>query len=449
MLVLVSLRRPGWSAGPWGLAVGLGLLVSLGAAAEIRRVKQPEIVPLSLPGIAPTTPILLLEIPGLSPTDFDETVARGLSPGLERLSREGRRISLVAGPLADGIALHASLMTGQSVAEHGLFGAVRYRALGDRRSFAVLPRGLFLRPLLETVLWGRIPVGHEALRAPALPQIAEGLALPSAFIGDPLHWEARPPSQLRIAAESLQPGARVDVGDGGAPLSCADPGDVASWLFDTRIEVEENVPRLARLSREALSRDLCALELGRRVLATGRFPIVAVRLGGHYDIAYEFAGYREGRRARGVSEAESAAFGRVLMRYHRELAPGISALLEASPEPRLVALVSPHGIKSRHELRRLAGALWGRSMPTGTQPGPPRGLLLLAGPPIREGGRVPGVLRLERVLSTLFAAAGLPVAEDMAEPEFELVPGVPEPPRLRSFAANEAQDRMWPPRGGR
>ena len=138
-----------------------------------------------------------------------------------------------------------------------------------------------------------------------------------------------------------------------------------------------------------------------------------VRLGGHYRVAYHFAGWRADRPARGVADREIRAYGLVLARYVRELDPELGTLFEAAGVDALIALASPHGIRAREDAERLLAELIGRTAPTGTHAGPPPGVLVLAGPGVRQGERIARPMRLESLLPTTLWALGLPVAADM------------------------------------
>jgi hypothetical protein len=410
-MILVEARRPAAIGPPVVVALAVAVLVALAAAAVLRRVKTPPPVPIDAPGFRPARAALIVEVPGLDPADFDLYVERGNAEAFEELLARGSRAGVRPGVLADPLALHATLITGQPPREHGVLGSVRYQPSGSRRSFGILPRGLFLRPLLRTPLWRRVPVDHRAVSTVALPQIARSLGLSEASIGDPLDWPALGPGSLSIPAAALaQDGSYVVDGE---VVSCLAPVGVDERFFDPPASELPVTPRLAQLVTDALAEDACALRLAAAAVHSGNWPLVHVRLEGHYRVAYMFAGWRDDRPARGVSDREIKAFGRTLTRYVRELAPLFGELWAAADGDGLVALVSPHGIAPRQDFERLVSELFGATVATGTHAGPPSGFLVIAGPGVRGGGEHIGTVALTSILPTVLWAQALPAAEDM------------------------------------
>ncbi len=422
MLALLLARRPSLWPTPWIVAVSLGLLVALGVAAELRRVRPERPRPLVLGAFPPARGVLLVEIPGLSREDLDEGVRLGSLPGLASVLERGTLLPVAGGPVPDTVALHATLVTGKGPREHGILGSVRYRPVFGRRSFAILPRGLFLRRLLGTPLWEKVPVDWRSLTAVALPEIARGIGVPLAIVGDPLAWpSSEDATRVSWTDRRLAPGGLVPMPGKIPPVICPEfPADeIADRFFDPPASRLKDTPRLARLVGEALSRDLCALHAARELARADRWPLLQVRLSGYYQVAYQFAGWRPGAPARAVSDMEVAAYGRVLLRYLRELDPPLGELLEAAPG-RLVVVVSEHGMEPRRDVRRLLAELVGKTTPTGTHAGPPAGLVVFAGEGVRPGRCLSEDVPLASVLPTLLWGAGLPPGEDMGP----LLPGV-------------------------
>ncbi len=415
VLALLLGRRPSLWPTPWLVAVSLGLLVALGVAAELRRVRPERPRPLVLGRFPPDRGALLVEVPGLSGGRLDEAVRLGSVPALAGILARGVRAPVTGGPVPDTVALHATLVTGKGPRDHGILGSVRYRPVFGRRSFGILPRGLFLRRLLGTPFWQKVPVDWNSLTAVALPEIARGVDVPLAIVGDPLAWPSTPDATRASWSERrLLPGALVAMPGPIPPVICPEfsPDEIAARFFDPPADRLRETPRLGRLVGEALARDLCALRVARELARAGKWPLLQVRLAGYYRVAYQFAGWSPRRPARAVSDLEVAAYGRVMLRYLRELDPPLGELLEAS-RGRLVVLVSEHGMEPRRDVRRLLAELLGRTTPTGTHAGPPPGLAVFAGEGTRAGRRLDGSVRLESVLPTLLWGIGLPPGEDM------------------------------------
>jgi hypothetical protein len=252
----------------------------------------------------------------------------------------------------------------------------------------------------------------------ALPRIADSLGLSVAWIGDPLGWPEEGGDWI-LPRDAFQAGASLPVPGSVAGLRCIDAAERAESLFDPPAGDLPQTERLAELVRQALVTDRCALMGARRALAEERFDIVYLRLQGYYDVAYQFAGWRASSPARSAAEREIEAYGRTLVRYAREIGSPLGQVLAEGRERGMVALVSPHGIRSRHDASQLVDALLGRMGPTGTHAGPPPGLLLLSAEGVRpDRRRRPAPL--VSVLPTLLWASGLPPSEQMGSIVFDL-----------------------------
>ncbi len=433
-LAIRDARRPMKSLVSWLAAVAIGLAVVLSVAGELRRTRFTTPHPIELPGFVAARSALVVEIPGLDPEQLDRAIDRGEVPSLGSLARRGFMAEVDAAPADDTLAAHASLITGRGPQHHGVLDSVRYRPRGDRRSFAVLPRGLFLRPLVRTPLWQKIPVDHRSMRCVGLPDVVRALGLGRAaapdagtagaapepwtgrpsltMIADPLGWRGEGGSAWFVHREAFGPGRRVAVSGAQRELSCPDPGDVSERFFDPPASGLRETPRWAALVRDSLSVDRCALALAEDAVRSGH-PIVFVRLPGHGEIVSWFSGFGGRDPARGVSDREMDAYGKVRPRYLRELDPFIGRLVESAGPERLVVVVSPHGVRPRQDVARLLGQVVGLQEPTGTLEGSPPGVLLLAGDGVRPDARAERPVRLTSILPTLLWVLDLPVAADM------------------------------------
>ncbi|HHN75092.1 MAG TPA: hypothetical protein ENK10_07700 [Acidobacteria bacterium] len=405
LLVVVDLRRSKSVTGPWLIAVAVGLSVGLAVAAQIRRVRHPGRPPVEpRAAIEAFHRVLLVEIPALSPTDLRGYLGAGLAPSLEAVAASGWLRPVAPGPLPDPIALHASLITGRSPRRHGIFGAVRYQPASDSRSFAVFPRGLFLRPLVHTRLWRRLPVSVDALQVSGWPEILAAHGLEGLLVGDPLGWPGQVP------ASELAPGQRVEWGRRGGVVVCSDPGEMVGRLFDEGAVSRRWLEEQADRARLALAADLCALEIGAEAVADPGVAMVHLRLAGYESLAFRLGGYRADCPAFGVGDDEISVYGKALARYFRLLEPGFRRLLDAetgSPRSFVTVLVSPVGFGPRYDLGRIAGVLAGLRGPTGTHAGGPEGVLLVGGPvePTLAGD---GAVEVVKLLPALMASLGVP-----------------------------------------
>ncbi|MDH3283590.1 MAG: alkaline phosphatase family protein [Acidobacteriota bacterium] len=434
VLAVRDARSPTRPLVPWLAAVAVGLAVALSIAGELRRTRFTTPRAVELPGFVASRSVLLLEVPGLDREVLDRAIVRGEVPALAALASRGFVAPVDAAPADDTLAAHASLITGRGPEHHGVLDSRRYRPRGDRRSFAVLPRGLFLRTLVRTPAWTTIPVDHRSMRCVGLPEIVQALGVgrvdiveaadsgtPAAgtrpqrgmaMISDPLGWAPAAAGQWFVPREALGPGRRVSPASSPRELSCPDPGDVSNRFFDPPAAGLSETARFAARVRRALSADRCALMLGERALDDG-YRIVHVRLDGHGEIAPWFSGFRGDDPARGVSNREMDAYGKALQRYLRELDPHIGGLLSKAEPERLVVVVSPHGVSTRQDLGRLLGQVIGLDEPTGALDGSPPGVVVLGGSGVRKGSADERPIRLTSILPTVLWILDLPVAADM------------------------------------
>ncbi len=119
--------------------------------------------------------------------------------------------------------------------------------------------------------------------------------------------------------------------------------------------------------------------------------------------AAEFEGERAGR----VRRAADA-----LATYYGGLDGELAELWAALPEPRLLIVVSPYGVRASAGVGRILLALADRPRLRGRLEGAPDGLFLARGEGIRLGVQVPAAA-LADVVPTLLYALGLPIARDL------------------------------------
>lgn len=121
-----------------------------------------------------------------------------------------------------------------------------------------------------------------------------------------------------------------------------------------------------------------------------------------------FAGAEfEGERAGRVRRAADA-----LTTYYGGLDGELAELWAALPEPRLLVIVSPYGVRAPAGLGRILLDLAGRSRLGGSVEGGPDGVWLARGEGVRLGVQVPAAA-ITDVVPTLFYALGLPIARDL------------------------------------
>ncbi|MFN7966413.1 MAG: alkaline phosphatase family protein [Acidobacteriota bacterium] len=412
VLMLVDLEHPGRIGAPVVATIGLAVTITFGVIADLRRVRPSFERPASLSDFVPEGPALVIEIAGLDLPTVREASERGLTPALESLLARGASATVDPGPLAAPLVVHTSLLTGRTPPEHGVLGEARHRPRGGNVSFALLPRGLFLRKLMFDPLWETIPNDRDAVRTVALPGIARALGLRSAMIGDPLRW---PSSQAQVAFDdkALQSPREVTLPSPLGSVACPEPTTVGDRFFSATADELPSRAEANRLVKQALGQDLCTLSVAQRIAAAGRVDLLWVRLSGYPRLAQQFAGLQEGKTARAVSDRELDAYGRTLIRVLRELDTPLGQLIDTLGPRARVMLISPQGLVPRHDTRRLWEALIGAETPSASWEGPQLGMVIFGGEGVSPGRSWAEPIPVTSLLPTLLWSQGLPAAENM------------------------------------
>ncbi len=412
VLLLVDLRQPGRIGAPLVATIGLAVTITFGVIADLRRVRPVFERPELLSGFTPAGPALVIEIAGLDLPTVRSASERGLTPALESLLSRGAAATVDPGPLAQPLAVHASLLTGRAPPEHGILGEARHRPRGGNVSFALLPRGLFLRKLMLPALWETVPNDHDAVRTVALPGVARALGLRLVLIGDPLRWPSNG-VQTAFDDKALESPKEISLPVPLGSVACPDPITVGDRFFGATADELPSRPDAERLLQRALGQDLCALAVAQRYANAGNVDVLWVRLSGFPRLARQFGGLQEGSIARAVSERELAAYGRTLIRVLRELDTPIGALVDTVGRQARVMLISPQGLVPRQDVRRLFEALRGADTDTATWSGPQLGMVIFGGEGVVAGRTWDEPLPVTSLLPTLLWSQGLPAAENM------------------------------------
>jgi hypothetical protein len=400
----------GWRS-RWGL--GLVALAAVYVMAERREAfpQRPEASPL------PAT-VDLRERPRLYVVGLEGATLDAVLP----LAGEGR-LPFFAAALADGAygrlgsvppivtpAVWTTLATGKLPFRHQVLSReLLPTPLDPGHDLALLPEGLgFSR-------WGRLgrtlrPVDGNDRRALALWEMLARLDLASGAIGWPASFPSQGPTAFVFADRYFT---------GNLEAAAAVPQDlVARGAFfrvsprevDPRLLAEVAQPRHRELLEGALASDLWRRALGSFLLdqhpALRGFFLRLTGLG-HASRA-TFGGFSaavlEGSRRRDDTVAAAE-----LVTYYGELDRWLAEFWSARPEPKVLAVVSPHGFARPTRWQSMLGI--GGARQQGRLWGPPDGVLLLVGAGIQPG-RLLADAELADVAPTLLYALGLPSARD-------------------------------------
>ena len=339
-----------------------------------------------------------------------------------------------------------------------------------------------LQPMVSPMLWTSIATGMTADRHGVLgfvePDPEHGGARPWSSLtrrrralwnlmhlaGRRSHvigwWASHPAEPVRgiVAANTFTNTVRRPDGTLDVPPGAVHPAALAERLAPMRFFPDEVgaehvlpfVPRAAEIDQatdprlEMLARVLsdCVTVQGLATTAMKSEPwdFAAVYFDGLDHFGHGFMAYHPPRRPH-ISERDFALYADVMRgacRFHDML---LERLLDLAGPETAVVLCSDHGFHSG-AARPLSDpcdpsgpTLWHRDM----------GVLVMAGPGIREGGEVFGASLLD-IAPTVLALAGLPAGEDMPGRVLtEAMDGLAVPARIPSWEAVAGDDGRHPP----
>lgn len=415
------------------LAFGVLALLSLVTAVERRHAFQPLPLPAGRPPARSITddqrPHLL--VVGLGGATLDALLplaAEGRLPFLATALRDGAygRLATLSPHRPD--ALWTTLATGKYPSKHGVTGSALYAAdfLQRGAELRLLPVGIGFR------LWGTLG-GRR--REPAVPdrqaaalwEVLPRLGMPAGVIG----WPASIPpprsdgSAAFLLADTFFKQLAPQRGNRNGWVRTALPSQAAEMARRLAVrpgdldpqELDDFGPALDGEVREALAgdhwRESLALSLPAQFPQTEALFLVLPGLEG--VARSSFGGFAavefEGAKARELQEA-----ARLLGAYYQHLDSVLGELWERwngeGQGPRLLALVSAHGVGEPGAWRRLQGEMSRRAALEGEVAGAPDGILVLYGEGVRPGTLVTGAA-ITDLAPTLLYGLGFPVARDL------------------------------------
>ncbi|HZN54226.1 MAG TPA: alkaline phosphatase family protein [Candidatus Polarisedimenticolaceae bacterium] len=164
----------------------------------------------------------------------------------------------------------------------------------------------------------------------------------------------------------------------------------------------------------------------------------AIDLVSHYDLYFHrpelFAGLVFPGNCRVELDVEAPRFRRTVEAFHVYLDEWLGTLVAGLPADTAVMVVSDHGF----------GAVANCHRPGGHEEAPP-GIVVLAGPGVRQGARLSGAT-LYDVFPTLAATLSLPLAADLPGRPMTaaFLPGVCDPGSIPTVASYETSERYVP-----
>jgi uncharacterized membrane protein len=386
--LLHSLRRRRYARRSAALLLAVTAL-SIYGVLERREAFRPPVEATPRPSsVAPIVRPNLLVV-GLSSGSLDVVLPlaeQGLLPFFGALLREGAYGRLTTIEPTRRLPLWTSLATGKYPYQHGVVGAYRYGApfVSPGGEFHITPLGLGFEH------WGlprgALPTPLESLSLPVWA-ICERLGIPTVVLGWPGVADAPSPA----------PAAGVVRGS----VAASDPRFEAIHAFGTDLldAADEDAARAEQAHRE-LDRDPL----------DGRPRALFVALEGLEDVSLRTFGAYADVHLEGRQQQRAVAASAALEGYYAYVDELLAGLWERLPEPRLVLVVSPYGIREGSGWRRLSGMVARQRRFSGLTSDAPDGLFLLRGSGVRSG--FVNRIGLADVAPTLLYGLGFPAALD-------------------------------------
>lgn len=378
---------------PYGLRsrTGLTLIAVLSVYVVIERREAfrppPEITP--RPSTVESFPRPQLVVVGLDTATLDAVLPlaeQGQLPFFATMLQQGAYGHLTSIRPPRRSPLWTTIATGKYPYQHGVVDNVSYAApFLDRRSrLDLIPVGLGFSK------WGtfRLPLPGDRRRALALWEILDRLDIATAVAAWPV-----PPDE---------PSPRLDL-----------PSPPVRWVDGP---LRSAGPAAPRDLRQLLVHDLQLEEWLHRRLAGAEDPATSAQalfvvLPGLRTISERYFGGYSAAQFGGRQEERYREAARVLAAYYAHLDAVLQRIWNDLPPPRLLAVVSAHGVYPRQGLRRIWATLSRQGALEGHWHGAPEGLILLFGEGI-ESGRFLSRASLPDVAPTLLYGLGFPVARD-------------------------------------
>lgn len=394
-------------------------LASIYVVMERREAFKPRLGPGPRATTFAGSPRPQLLVVGLESATLDAILPlaeQGRLPFFSRMLAAGSHARLTALLPVRRLPSWTTLASGKLPFKHGVVGGYAYGAgfLGNPYFLSLLPVGIGFE------YWGtwteRRPIDSGMRQVRAVWEIVGRLGLTTGLVGWPL--SEPPPGEMR--SRGVEIGLSERFFEGGRE-GTAWPAEIAerARLFRSRWselapdQVSGFGPSPPPVVAEAFLGDQWREDLAFFLLEQDpELDAFFVVLPGLRKVSRQyFGGYStvqfEGERH---PEAEKAA--QLVSAYYVHLDDFLARLWEHGRAPRLLAVVSAHGIEEAYGWRELWFALRRQPPLRGYVGRGPDGVLLLLGEGVRAGSRI-GSAELVDVVPTLLYGLGFPIARDL------------------------------------
>ncbi len=335
---------------------------------------------------------------------------QGQLPFFARLLERGTSASLDSQPPLVEPTLWTTVATGRQPYNHRLVGERVYPAgiLRPGEAFRLVPPGYRW--------WGFFSAQARAVDAElrhhsTLWEILSHLDIPAGVVG----WPATHPPRRSLAFEFSDRYFSGDLRQASTrPAELAERGvlfQVAAEELDPDL-VEQlgsplSFPLLQALADDVWRESLTEFLLEQRSEVDALF----LRLEGLAEVSRRYYGGFAAVQFDGAQDPKRQEAARLVAAYYRHLDRFLARLDSRRPESHVLALVSAYGFREPRGWRRLTALTTERAL-KGSARGAPDGMLLLAGPGVQAGLRLPRA-ELVDILPTLLYSIGLPIARDL------------------------------------
>lgn len=367
--------------------------------------------------------VVLLGIDGASLDHIRLAVAEGRLPNFGRALDGGAATHLATIRPTQDEPIWTTVATGRLPQASGVRSAARYRSWLGGPALDVLPDYIFAQALVRYGFLHAEAHTPDSMTSQPLWRIVAARGLPVGVIGFPLTHPA-PSLNGYVVSDVLH---RVDdarfVLDGAAAVSppglwteiagartrplAPDPHD----LLARAGQVPRGTAADGRADPAPVQADSLHLRLLDTLEAERRSRFVAVRLPGLDAVGHYFLRYAVPADFGDVSDAERAAYGRVLDDYYAVIDAAVGRLSAGLGPEDLVLVVSSHGMEPLSPVKRVLERLVGDAQLSGTHERAPDGFVLAFGAAVQPGEPERG--SVADIAPTVLYYLGLPVGRDM------------------------------------
>lgn len=335
---------------------------------------------------------------------------QGQLPFFARLLTRGTSASLDSQPPLVEPTLWTTVATGRQPYNHRLVAERVYPAgiLRPGETFRLVPPGYRW--------WGFFSAQAQNVDAThrnhlTLWEILSRLDMPAGVVG----WPAAHPPRRSLAFEFSDRYFRGDLRQASTrPAELAERGvlfQVEAEALDPEL-VEPLGPPLSFPLLQALADDVWRESLTEFLLEQrSEVDALFLRLEGLAEVSRRYYGGFAAVQFDGAQDPERQEAARLVAAYYRHLDRFLAHLESRRADNQVLAIVSAYGFREPRGLRRLTALNSDRGL-GGSAAGAPDGMLLLSGPGIQAGVRLPRA-QLVDILPTLLYSVSLPIARDL------------------------------------